>query len=55
MKKISVILFTVFLNMAFFSCNPESITDEVIPQACCGEDGEIPPPPPPPPPTGSGD
>ncbi|MAX71227.1 MAG: hypothetical protein CMC76_09030 [Flavobacteriaceae bacterium] len=52
MKKISVILFTVFLNMVFFSCNPESITDEVTPQACCGEGGEIPPPPPPPPPGG---
>ncbi|WP_461588888.1 hypothetical protein [Winogradskyella sp.] len=54
MKKTFIILFTVFLNMAFFSCNPESLTDEVVPQACCGEGEEIPPPPPPPP-TGSGD
>ena len=47
MKKIYVIMFTVFLNGAFFSCNPESITDEieVVPQACCDENGEIDPPP----------
>jgi hypothetical protein len=49
MKKISIILFTVFLNVAFFSCNPESLTEEVIPQACCDGNGEIDPPPPPPP------
>lgn len=49
MKKLSIIIFTVFLNLAFFSCNPESIVDEAIPQACCGEEGNIPPPPPPPP------
>ncbi|SDH29651.1 hypothetical protein [Winogradskyella thalassocola] len=56
MKKLSLIIFTVFLNMALFSCNPESIVDEVIPQACCGDGGEIPPPDPPPttPPTGNG-
>lgn len=52
MKKISIILFTVFLNMAFFSCNPESITEDVVPQACCNEGEDIPPPPPPPPPGG---
>lgn len=48
MKKIYVIAFTVMLNSVFLSCNPESIVDEVVPQACCGENGEIPPPPPPP-------
>jgi hypothetical protein len=47
MKKLSIIMFTVFLNVAFFSCNPESIIDEVVPQACCGDGGELPPPPPP--------
>ena len=39
-------MFTVFLNVAFFSCNPESITDDNVPQACCGDGAEIPPPPP---------
>lgn len=39
-------MFTVFLNAAFFSCNPESLSGEVAPQACCDEDGNIPPPPP---------
>jgi hypothetical protein len=52
MKKLSIILFTVLINIAFFACNPESIVDESIPQACCGEEGNIPPPPPPPPPGG---
>jgi hypothetical protein len=55
MKKIFIILFTVFLNIAFFSCNPERIADDLAPQACCGEEGNILPPPPPPPPPASGD
>ena len=55
MKKIYIILLAVFLNMAFFSCTPNSINeDSQTPQACCGEEGEILPPPPPPPPTGGG-
>lgn len=46
-------VFTVILNMALFSCTPQSIADENLsPQACCGDDGEITPPPPPPPPNG---
>lgn len=54
MKKIYSILFTVFLNLAFFSCTPTSIVDEAnTPQACCGEDGDLDLPPPPPP-TGGG-
>lgn len=32
--------------MAFFSCNPESLTEDVVPQACCDEGEDIPPPPP---------
>ena len=40
-------MFTVFLNAAFFSCHPERITDDNVPQACCGDGAEIPPPPPP--------
>jgi len=55
MKKIYVILFTVILNMAFFSCNPESLIDDAAPQACCDEDEHLPPPPPPPPPPPGGD
>ncbi len=53
MKKISIILFTVFLITTFFSCNPESLADEAVPQMCSGEGTEVPPPPPTPP-TGSG-
>ncbi|WP_299114328.1 hypothetical protein [uncultured Winogradskyella sp.] len=49
MKKIYVILFTVFLNGAFFSCTPEALTEEIKEQACCDGSGEIDPPPPPPP------
>ncbi len=48
MKKIYVILFTVFLNAAYFSCTPQNLSDEAnVPQACCGEDDPILPPPPP--------
>ena len=55
MKKIHIILFTVFLNFAFYSCTPEEIVEELnIPQACCGEGEDIPPPPPPPPGGGNG-
>ncbi|MCW5516915.1 hypothetical protein [Muriicola sp. Z0-33] len=50
MKKIYVIVFTVFLNTAFLSCTPESYVEEAIEvEACCGDSGDIPPPPPPPP------
>ena len=49
MKKIHLILFTVFLNMALFSCTPTSVSD-IQPSAdgdqCCGNGGDIPPPPP---------
>jgi hypothetical protein len=48
MKKIYIILFTVFLNLGFQSCTPEALSETSnLPQACCGDD--IPPPPPPPP------
>ncbi len=44
-------MLTVFLNMAFYSCTPTSISDDgqVSAEDCCGNEGEIPPPPPPPP------
>jgi len=49
MKKISIILFTVILNAAFLSCDPQDLAEnEVELQACCGDGGDIPPPPPPP-------
>ena len=35
------------------SCNPESMADQALPQACCDQEGDIHPPPPPPP-TGDG-
>lgn len=50
MKKIHLILFTVFLNMALFSCTPTAISDvqpsAVEDEECCGDAGDIPPPPP---------
>ena len=50
MKKVFIVLFTVILNVAFFSCTPENLAeDEVELQACCGNGEDIPPPPPPPP------
>jgi hypothetical protein len=49
MKKISLIILTVILNVALFSCTPENIIDEVQEQACCDGESTIPPPPPPPP------
>jgi len=53
MKKIVLIVVTVFLNLGLFSCTPDAIVQqEKAPQACCGEDIVIPPPPPPPPPDG---
>ena len=51
MKKIYVIVFTVFLSMALFSCNPERLVGDSAPQACCDQGEDIPPPPPPPDPT----
>ncbi|WP_452223493.1 hypothetical protein [Lacinutrix chionoecetis] len=42
MKKLFIIVFTVFLNGAFFSCTPTSIHDPVnAEQATGGEDAEI--------------
>ncbi len=52
MKKIYVIIFTVFLNMAFHSCTPQGISDNApaaTEEDCCGDGSPIPPPPPPPP------
>ena len=50
MKKIYIIMFTVFLNGIIFSCTPENLKEEInTTQACCGEDGDLEPPPPPPP------
>lgn len=50
MKKIYLIVFTVFLNVAVFSCSPENTASENIEEVevpCCGDDGDIIPPPPP--------
>ncbi|MCB0437972.1 MAG: hypothetical protein KDD20_04455 [Mangrovimonas sp.] len=48
MKKIYIILFTVFLNMAFTSCTPTAVNEEAVQSDdCCGGTGGIPPPPPP--------
>ena len=55
MKKIVVIMVTVFLNAAFFSCTPDSMVKTLDKQACCDGEENIPPPPPPPPPPPNGD
>ncbi|WP_164076255.1 hypothetical protein [Flavimarina sp. Hel_I_48] len=48
MKKSILIILTVFLNLALFSCSPEKLNEELQnTQACCGDDEPIPPPPPP--------
>jgi hypothetical protein len=47
MKKIYLILLTVFLNMALFSCTPQAISETgkaTTEQATTGDDGEILPP-----------
>tara|TARA_R110002020_G_scaffold262126_1_gene476432 strand:+ start:1374 stop:1556 length:183 start_codon:yes stop_codon:yes gene_type:complete len=47
MKKLILIILTVFLNLALFSCTPEKLRDQVIdPSSCCGDDEPILPPPP---------
>jgi len=48
MKKIALLLVTVFLNLGLFSCTPETVAEQSNPLACCDEEGNIPPPPPPP-------
>ncbi|WP_417558764.1 hypothetical protein [Mesoflavibacter zeaxanthinifaciens] len=58
MKKLYLILLTVFLNSAFFSCTPQALNEATTASEqatdCCGDDGELPPPPPPPPPGDGG-
>lgn len=44
MKKFSLIILTVFLNLALFSCTPNSIAEDEIQyeqQATEGDDGEV--------------
>ncbi|WP_165605777.1 hypothetical protein [Flavivirga aquatica] len=47
MKKITLIILTVFLNVGLFSCSPETVTENNNPQEqlCCDEEGPIIPPP----------
>jgi len=55
MKKIIIILLTIFLNIGLYSCTPQALNEDLqTPQACCGDEGELPPPPPPPPPPPGG-
>lgn len=50
MKKLYLLLLTVFLNLAFFSCTPQALNEGGVSATevddCCDEDGEILPPPP---------
>jgi len=50
MKKIYLIILTVFLNMALFSCTPQAIEGNgataIEEEQCCDEDDLIIPPPP---------
>ncbi|WP_156168334.1 hypothetical protein [Kordia zhangzhouensis] len=44
MKKFSLIILTVFLNCALFSCTPNSVAEDEIhfeQQATEGDDGEV--------------
>lgn len=46
MKKLNAIIFTVFLNLAFFSCTPAALQDDTeTAQECCGTEGGVNPPP----------
>jgi hypothetical protein len=53
MTKTPLIIFTVIINVALLSCEPQKSAQELINEAaneeCCGNGSEIPPPPPPPP------
>tara|TARA_B100001765_G_C19484540_1_gene330586 strand:+ start:362 stop:529 length:168 start_codon:yes stop_codon:yes gene_type:complete len=54
MKKLFIMLVTVFLISGITSCTPEQLhSQDKQPEACCGENDPIPPPPPPPPPDGN--
>jgi hypothetical protein len=45
MKKIGLIVLTLLLNAAFYSCSPESISENSkTQQSTIGDDGEILPP-----------
>ncbi|AXG70027.1 hypothetical protein KORDIASMS9_02256 [Kordia sp. SMS9] len=50
MKKLYVLSLVVFHIIGFQSCTPEALNNTNDIQACCGDEGELPPPPPPPPP-----
>ena len=44
MKKLTLILFAVSLNLTLYSCTPQAINDDgLLPQACCGNEGSVPP------------
>ena len=46
MKKSILVILTVFLKLALYSCNPEQISEETYQtQACCGEGDPNDPPP----------
>lgn len=45
MKKLLYLFALLFIGANYTSCTPESIADEVQEQACCDENGHIPPPP----------
>jgi hypothetical protein len=47
MKKVYFLLFLSVFQVFIFSCTPKTLSEEVNnPQACCGEEAQIPPPPP---------
>ena len=48
MKKLYIVIVVVVLNLSYFSCTPQHLSDEKpSTQACCGDDIPIYPPPPP--------
>ena len=42
MKKFSVLMLTVFLSTAFYSCTPQALTSETEVQATGGDDDHTP-------------
>lgn len=52
MKKCMGFLALLCLFVSLQACTPQTIPESITPQACCGDDGDIPPVTTPPPPGG---
>ncbi|WGF92648.1 hypothetical protein [Aequorivita marisscotiae] len=46
MKKATLLIVMLLSIISISSCTPEARIDQIEPQSCCGDDGNLPPPPP---------